>query len=117
MIVSATPDTAVCPVRMLLKLRDFTGGLEERCVFRGFNGRLVLKIPERALPGPGRISYDNFLWFMSHWFIGVMGISVDLSRKQFAAQSGQSGCASAATNAGVPAELWGMHGDRKFMEA
>ena len=31
--------------------------------------------------------------------------------KQFATQSGRSGSASAAANAGVPAELWGHHGD------
>ena len=34
-----------------------------------------------------------------------------LFKKQFAMQSGESGSASAAANAGVPAELWGQHGD------
>ncbi len=33
-----------------------------------------------------------------------------LFRKQFATQSGRSGSASAASNAGVRAELWGQHG-------
>ena len=32
-------------------------------------------------------------------------------KKQFATQSGRSGSASAAANAGVPAELLGQHGD------
>jgi hypothetical protein len=42
-----------------------------------------------------------------------MGISVELFRKRFAMQSGLSGCASSAANAGVPAELCGQHVDRK----
>jgi hypothetical protein len=32
-------------------------------------------------------------------------------RKQFGTESGRSGSASAAANAGVPFELWGQHGD------
>jgi hypothetical protein len=38
-------------------------------------------------------------------------------RKHFAIYSGRSGGASAASNAGVPAELWGQHDDLSTWEA
>ena len=53
---------------------------------------------------------------MSLWFNGVMGVSVATFRKQFATLSGRSGGASAASIAGVSAELWGHHGDWKYWE-
>jgi hypothetical protein len=112
-MVSSSPLAVVCPLKLLIGLRSFTGGSEDLCIFRGFNGRLVAKSPASTAPGPSRIGYDQFLRFLSIWFSGVMGISVELFRKQFATQSGRSGCASAAANAGVPAELWGQHGDWK----
>ncbi len=42
---------------------------------------------------------------------------MDAFRKLFATQSGRSGGASAASNAGVPSELWGQHGDWKSFES
>ena len=54
---------------------------------------------------------------MSLWFSGVMGVSVAAFRKQIATQSGRSGGASAASNGGVPAELWGQHGDKETLDA
>ena len=86
-------------------------------MFRDFNGRLVAKSLHDTTPGPKKITYDQFLHFMSLWFSGVMGISVADFRKQFATQSGRSGGASTASNAGVPVELWGQHGDWKSWEA
>ncbi len=86
-------------------------------MFRGFNGRLVAKSPRATAPELKKITYDQFLRFMSLWFSGVMGVSVAAFRKQIATQSGRSGGASAASNAGVPAELWGQHGDWKSWDA
>ena len=40
-LVASSP--FVCPVRLLLQLRIFTGGSEDLHIFRGFNGRLVGK--------------------------------------------------------------------------
>ena len=71
----------------------------------------VAKNPGRTAPGPEKISYDQILRFMSLWFSGVLGIPLALFKKQWATQSGRSGSASAAANAGIPAELWGQHGD------
>jgi hypothetical protein len=78
---------------------------------------LVSKSPRTTAPGPKKITYDQFLRFMSLWFSGVMGVSVTAFRKQFATQSGRSGGASAASNGGVPAELWGQHGDWQTLDA
>ncbi len=78
---------------------------------------MVAKSPRTIAPGPKKITYDQFLRFISIWFSGVMGVSVAAFRKQFATPSSQSGGASAASNGGVSAELWGQHGDRKILDA
>jgi hypothetical protein len=116
-LVASSPLSAVCPVRLLRELQIYTGGSEDLHIFRGFNGRLVAKSPRTTAPGPKKITYDQFLRFMSLWFSGVMGVSVAAFRKQFATQSGRSGGASAASNGGVSAELWGQHGDWKTLDA
>ncbi len=102
-------------MRLLRELKTYTGGSEGLPVFRGFNGRLVAKSPRSTTPGPKRIMYDQFLSFMSLWFSGVMGVPVAAFRKQFATQSGRSGGASAASNAGVSAELWGATRRLEFL--
>jgi hypothetical protein len=116
-LVASCRDAVVCPMRLLLQLRAFTGGAEDLHVFRGFNGRLVAKNPGKTAPGPDKISYDQMLRFMGLWFSGVLGIPLALFKKQWATQSGRSGSASAAANAGIPAELWGQHGDWHSKEA
>ena len=100
----------MCPVRLLQRLRIYTGGADGLYVFRGFNGRSVSTILGRTVPGPNKITYDKLLRYLSLWFSGVMGISVEVSRKQFAMQSGRCGGASAAANSDVPKELWEQHG-------
>ena len=104
-------------MRLLRELKTYTGGSEGLHAFRGFNGRLVAKSPRSTAPGPKKIIYDQFIRFMSLWFSGVMGVSVAAFQKQFATQSGRRGGTSAASNAGVPAELWGQHEDCKSWEA
>jgi integrase len=110
-LVTALPNAAVCPVRMLQRLRVYTGGAEELHVFRGFNGRLVNKSPGSTAPGQDKITYDQLLRYLSLWFSSVLGVSVEAFRKQFATQSGRSGGASAAANSDVSKELWGQHED------
>jgi hypothetical protein len=107
LLVASCLGAVVCPMRLLLQLRAYTGGAKDLHVFRGFNGRLFAKNPGRTAPGPDKISYDQMLRFMSLWFGGVLVTSVALFKKQWATQFGRSGSASAAANAGVPAELWG----------
>ncbi len=110
-LVAASLLSVVCPVRMLWELESFTGGAESLPVFRGFNGRLAAKSPRLIAPGPKKTTYDQLLRFLRLWFSGVMGVTVAAFRKKFATQSGRSGGASAASNAGVPVEMWGHHGD------
>jgi hypothetical protein len=110
-LVTALPNFVDCPLRMLLRLRVYTGGAEKLYVFRGFNGRLVNKSPGSTAPGPTKITYDQLLRYLSLWFSGVMEVLVEAFRKQFATQSGWSGGALAAANSDVPKELWGQHGD------
>ena len=116
-LVASSPLSAVCPVRLLRELEIYTGGSEDRPVFRGFNGKLVVKSPRTTAPGPKKIAYDQYLRYLSLWCSEIMGVSVAAFRKQFSTQSGRSGGASAASNAGVPWELWGQHGDWKSDEA
>ena len=98
-------------------MRAYTGGAEDLHVFQGFNGSLVAKNLGRTAPGPDKISYDQMLRFIGLWFSGVLGTSVALFKKQGATQSGRSGSASAVANAGIPAELWGQHGDYHSLAA
>jgi hypothetical protein len=108
--VSAIPHAEVCPVRLLRELQKLVESDQDSFVFRGFNGRLVAKSPGKTTPYVERIKYDQFLRYLSLWFSGVLGISSKDFRKQFGTQSGRSGGASAASNAGVDVELWGQHG-------
>ena len=48
---------------------------------------------------------------MSLWFGEVLGISTQEFQAQYGSQSGRSGGASAASNADIDLELWGLHGD------
>ena len=50
-LVAALSHAAICPVRMLQRLRAYTGGAEELYVFRGFIGRLVAKSPGSTARG------------------------------------------------------------------
>jgi len=54
---------------------------------------------------------------MSLWFIGVLRVSVETFRKQFATHSGWSEGAFAASNGGVPAELWSHRVDWNTLDA
>ncbi len=82
MLVASCHDAVVCPMRLLLQLRAYTGGEEDLHVFRGFNRRPVAKNPGVTAPGPEKISFDQMLRFMSLWFSGVLGISLALVKKQ-----------------------------------
>jgi integrase len=104
-LVTPLTNVAVCPARVLQRLRVYIGGVEGLYVFRGFNGRLVSKSPGSTAPGPTKITYDQVLRYLSLWFSGVMGVSVEAFRKQFATQSGRSGGASAAAISDVPKEV------------
>ncbi len=91
MLVASCPDAVICPMRLLLHLRAYTGGAKDLHVFRGFNGCLVAKNPGRTAPGPDNISYDQRLRNMGLWFSGVLGTSMALFKKQWATQSGRGG--------------------------
>ena len=56
-------------------IRLHTGESEDAFVFRGFNGRLVKKIPESTSPGKDCIAYAQYSNSLALWFGGVMGIS------------------------------------------
>ncbi len=116
-LVVSSPLTTLCPVRLLREMEIYTDGSEDMSIFRGFNGRMVAKSPRMTAPGPNNITYDQYLRYLSLWFSGVMGVSIDAFRKQFATQSRRSGGASSAANVGVPFELWGQHGGWKTLDA
>jgi len=115
--VAAAPDGLVCPLKLLRKRMLLTGGDGDAFIFRGFNGRHVATSPEKTVLGPTFISYAQFSKYLALWF----GASLGLSPKEFSAiyrsQSGRSGAASAASNVGVPMELWGQHGGWKAVKS
>ena len=98
-------------MKLLEMMRRHTGESEDAFVFRGFNGRLVKKSPERTSPGNECITYAQLSTCLSLWFGGLMGIPPTEFLSRYGSQSGRNGGASAASNAGIPLELWGQHGD------
>ncbi len=79
--MASCPNALVCPLRLLLKLRAYTGGAEDPHVFLGLNGRLVAKNSGRTAPGPDKIASDQMLRFLGLWVSGVMGTPVALFQK------------------------------------
>ena len=49
--MAAATFSPVCPLKLLEMMRRHTGESDCAFVFRGFNGRLVKKTPERTSPG------------------------------------------------------------------
>ncbi len=115
--VVASTSWDVCPFKLLEMLYVHTGRNEDAFVFRGFNGRLVKKSPERTSPGNACITYAQFSTFLALWFRGVPGIAPAEFQSRYGSRSGRSGGASSASNAGIPLELWGQHGDLKSAAA
>jgi len=107
-VVAATTGP-VCPLKLLEMMRLGMGEKEDACVFKGFNGRLVKKRPERIFSGNECITYTHFSTFLALWFGGVMMISPMKFHSLYGSQSGRSGAALAASNAGIPLEIWGQH--------
>jgi len=48
---------------------------------------------------------------LSLWFGGIIGFTPEEFKGQYGSRSGRIGFAPAASNAGIPVELWGQHGD------
>ena len=109
--VAATKDV-ICPLKLLLELKHVdVNATPTSPIFCGFNGRLVAKSPNKTTPYAIPIKYDQYVRYLSLWFGEVLGMSTQDFKTQYGSQSGRSGGASAASNAGIPIELWGQHGD------
>jgi len=52
-----------------------TRGDGDDFIFRGFNGRFVIKSPEKTVPGPTFISYAQFSKYVAQWFGASLGLS------------------------------------------
>ena len=102
---------SVCPVRLLRNLIRLSGVNPDTPVFQGFNGRLVRKNAYRTQPSGSGLKYDQYMRYLSLWFGSILDLSPMDFRAHYGAQSGRSGGASAAANAGVRQELWGAHGN------
>ena len=117
MTVATATKGPVCPLRLLRMMMLRTGGSDDAFLFRGFNGRLVRSSPKRTSPDDAFITYVQFTTCLSQWFGGVLGVSPSEFVSLYGSQSGRSGAASAASNAGIPLELRGQHGDWKSAAA
>ena len=105
-IVAATNDI-ICPLKLLLKLKHSdVNATSSTPIFCGFNGRLAAKSPQKTAPSTLPIKYDQYARYLSLWCGEVLGISTQEFKAQHGSQSFRSGGASAASNAGIPIELW-----------
>ena len=55
--MATIPDGLVRPLKLMRRMMLVTRGDGEDYIFRGFNGRCVITISERTVPGPSFISY------------------------------------------------------------
>ncbi len=115
--VAAAPDGLVCSLMPMRRIMMFTRGDGDDFIFRGFNGRCVITSPERTVPGPSFISYAQFSKYLALWFGDSLGLSPKEFSTVYGSDSGRSGAASAASNAGVAMELWGQHGAWKSVKS
>ena len=115
--VSSSGDNCCCPVALLQRLCTWTRSSSSDLLFQGFDGSLVRRFPERSTPIGSAIAYPQFRRYLSQWFAPVLGLSPGAFLKEFGSQSGRSGGASAAANAGVPWERWGQHGSWQSVSA
>jgi len=82
-----------------------------------FNGTYVITSPEKTVPGPTYISHAQFSKYLALWFRASLGLSAKEFSTVYGSQSSRSGAASAASNGGVPMELWGQHEDWKSVKS
>ncbi len=109
-IVSAT-NNVVCPLKLLRAFQSVSNPKGDDFIFRGFNGRLVAKNPDKTTPMVMAIKYAQYMRYLSLWFGGILGLTPEEFKGQYCSQSGHIGSASAASNAGLPVEPWDQHGD------
>ena len=57
------------------------------------------------------IKYEQYMRYLSLWFGGIVGLTPEEFKNQYGSQSGRIDSASTASNANIPVELWGQHGD------
>ena len=55
--------------------------------------------------------------YLSLWFEGILGLTREEFKGQYGSQSSRIGSASAASNVGIPVELWGQHGDWAYFKS
>ena len=95
----------VCFYSLLQQWLARSGGSPGGVVFPGFAARL----PRRLTPSVP-ISYFRYRTCLSVDLGPYVGLSPEAFLLRFGTQSARSGGASAASNAGVPFEVWGQHG-------
>ena len=71
----------------------------------------MAKNPGKTTPMVMAIKYAQFMRYLCFWFRCTLGLTPEELKSQSGSQSGRIGSASAASNAGIPLELWGQHGD------
>ena len=65
----------------------------------------------KTTPMVKAIKYAQYMRYLSLWFGGILGLTMEEFKSQYSSKSSRIGSASAASNAGIPVELWGQHSD------
>ena len=68
----------------------------------------MAKNPCKTAPMTMAIKYAQYMRLFSFWFGGILGTPEEF-KGQYGSQSGRIGSDSAASNAGIPVELWKQH--------
>jgi hypothetical protein len=87
-LMAATKDDN-CHLKLMSKLKDIdsNGSYDSSPIFCGFNGRLVVKNPQKRYLLNVPIKYAQYVRYLSLWFGEVLGISTQEFKAQYGSQS------------------------------
>jgi hypothetical protein len=72
---------------------------------------LVAKNPQIIMPCYLAIKNQQYMRYLSLWFVCVLGLYVEEFKAQYISQLGRICSASATANACITVELWGQYSD------
>jgi len=71
----------------------------------------------KNIPYDLAIKHAQYMRFLSLWFDSVLGLYIVDFETQYGSQPVRIVVASATSNAGIPYELWGQHGDSASLKS
>ena len=82
-VADATTSDLVCLLTFLRKLQEFNYSYISDLIFCGLTGRPIAKNQHKIIPYDRAIKYDQYMCYLSLWFDGVIGLSIQEFRSHY----------------------------------